>query len=35
MSETNTGTANQTSSQADDLHALAERMLTDISRYRY
>jgi len=35
MSETNTGTANQTSSQADDLHGLAERMLTDISRYRY
>ncbi len=35
MSETNTSTANQTSSQADDLHALAEQMLADISRYRY
>jgi len=35
MTESNTGTANQTAREADQLHELAERMLADISRYRY
>ncbi|WP_434457978.1 methyl-accepting chemotaxis protein [Stutzerimonas urumqiensis] len=35
MTESNTDTANQTAREADQLHALAERMLADISRYRY
>ena len=34
MTERNTGTASQTAGEADQLHALAERMLADISRYR-
>lgn len=35
MTENNTSMANQTACEADQLHQLSERMIADISRYRY